>query len=76
MALCPFLPGGYEQIAKQSHMGHYGAVVRDGEEQWLRRVHNNIPHEFSVVLSCDDIVDAFPVACSVEGLRDAVLWGY
>ena len=53
--------------AKQSHMGHYGVVVRDGKERRLR-VHNNVPHEFSVALSLEDVVYALPIACSVEGV--------
>ena len=39
-------------------MGHYGVVVRDGEERRLR-VHNNIPHEVFVLLSHEDVVDRF-----------------
>ena len=31
-------------------------------------MHNNIPHEFSVALSREDVVDAFPVAYPVEGV--------
>ena len=58
----------------QSHMGHYGVVVRDGEERLLK-VHNNVPHEVSVALSREDVVYAFPIACLVEGMRDAVLGG-
>ena len=74
MALYPFLPGGYEQSPKQSYMGHYGVVVPDGEERRFG-VHNNVPHEFSVALSREDVVYAFPVTCPVEGMRDAVLEG-
>ena len=39
-------------------MGHYGVVVR-GEEGRRLRVHNNVPHEFSVALSREDVVYAF-----------------
>ena len=35
-------------------MGHYGVVVRDGEERRLR-VYNNLPHEFSVKLSRENV---------------------
>ena len=52
-------------------MGHYGVVVRNGEE----RVHNNVPHKLSVALSREDVVYALPIACPVEGMRDAVLGG-
>ena len=55
-------------------MAHYGVVVRDEEERRLR-VHNNVPHEFSVALSRGDVVYALPIACPVEGMRDAVLGG-
>ena len=55
-------------------MGHYGVVVRDGEERRLR-VHNNVPHEFSVALSRDDVVYALHIAGPVEGMRDTVLGG-
>ena len=52
-------------------MGHYGVVVR-GEEERRLRVHNNVPHEFSGALSNDDVVYALPIACPVEGMRDAI----
>ena len=55
-------------------MGHYGVVVRDGEERRLR-VHNSVPREFSFALSCEDVVYALPIACTVEGMRDAVFGG-
>ena len=55
-------------------MGHYGVVVRDGEKRRLRE-HNNVPHEISVALSREDIVDAFTIAGPVEGMRDAVVGG-
>ena len=35
----------------------------------------HVPHEFSVALSCEDIVDAFPIVCPVERMRDTVLGG-
>ena len=72
--MCPFLPGGYEQIGQAVSHGHYVVVVRDGEERRLR-VHNNIPHEFSVALSRKGVVYGLPIACPVEGVRDAVLGG-
>ena len=55
-------------------MGHYGVVVRDGEERRLR-VHNNAPHEFSVALSRENVVNALSIACPVEGVRYGVFWG-
>ena len=53
-------------------MGYYDVVIRDGEERRLR-VHENVPHEFSVALSREDVVYALPIASPVEGMRDAVL---
>ena len=53
-------------------MGHYGVVVRDGEERRLR-VHNIVPYEVSVAQSRVDVFYAFPIACPVEGMRDVVL---
>ena len=58
--------------SKQSRIRHYDVVVRDGEERPLR-VHNDVPHEFSVALSREDVVYVLPIACPVEGMRDAVL---
>ena len=55
-------------------MGHYGFVVRDGEERRLT-VHSNVPHEVSVALSRDGVVYVLPIACPVEGMRDAVSGG-
>ena len=52
----------------------YGVVIRDGEERRLR-VHNNVPREFSVALSREDVVCALPIACPVEGMRDNVFGG-
>ena len=49
-------------------MGHYGVVVRDRR----LRVHNNVPYEFSVALSRENVVYVLP-SCPVEGMRDAVL---
>ena len=55
-------------------MGHYGVVVRDGEGKRLR-VHNNVPYEFCVVLSREDVVYAFlfPVPLKV---CEMPFWGY
>ena len=53
-------------------MGHHGVVVRIGEKRRLG-VHTNVRHEFSVSLSREYVVDAFSVACPVEGMRDLVL---
>ena len=55
-------------------MGHYGVVIRDGEERLLRLC-NNVPHEFSVALSREYVVYAFPIACPVDGMRYTVFWG-
>ena len=74
MTLCPFLPGGYEQIGQAASHGPYGVVVRDGEERRLR-VHKNVPHEFSVALSRDNVVYALPIAFPVKGMRDTVIVG-
>ena len=52
-------------------MGHDGDVVRDGKERWVR-MHNNVSHGFSVALSRENVFNALPVACPVEGVRYAV----
>ena len=38
-------------------------------------MHNNVPHEFSVALSRENVVYAFPVACPVECVRYTVFGG-
>ena len=55
-------------------MGHYGVVVLDGEERLLR-VYNNVPHDFSVALSREDLVYALAITCPVEGMRYVVFGG-
>jgi len=55
-------------------MGHYGVVVRDKEEPRLR-VHNYVPHEFSVALSREYVVYALPIAYPGEGMGYTVLGG-